>query len=218
MTLNKIETRNGVLEFKVKDFSGPPKYLNLDVAKNNLLDLKEVMDESGVKFGLIYGTLLGAYREKNFIKHDYDTDLYVLEEVKQDLLDALPKLINIGFEVCRYDGLLLSISRDEEYIDFYFFRKSNFFYRKNSLGLSAKAKYLENTVDYNFLGKPFQIPQNVESFLVYLYGPTWNTPIENDQSKSHHWYIKTREYIRNDIAFIFPLLSFVKRIINKIKI
>jgi len=177
--LNGIETSNGIVKIKAKDFSEPTKYLNLDVAKKNLLDLKKVMDQSGVKFGLIYGTLLGAYRENNFIKHDYDTDLYVLEEVKQDLLDALPKLINIGFEVCRYDGSLLSVSRDDEYIDFYIFRKSKFFYRKNNVGLSAKATYLENTVDYNFLGESFQIPKNVESFLVYLYGTTWNTPIEN---------------------------------------
>ena len=215
MTLDKIETINGTVEIKAKDFSGPPKYLDLDVAKKNLLDLKEVMDESGVKFGLIYGTLLGAYRENNFIKHDHDTDLYVLEEVKQDLLNTLPKLLNIGFEVCRYDGLLLSISRNEEYIDFYFFKKALFFYRKNSPGLSAKSKYLENTIDYTFLGVPFQIPNNVESFLISLYGNSWKTPIENDLSMNHHWYIKTREFVRNKVSFLFPLLSYLKGLFNK---
>jgi hypothetical protein len=97
MNLNEIVTKNGVIKIKNKDFSEPNKHLDIDIAKKNLLDLKEVMDRSGVKFGLIYGTLLGAYREKNFIKHDYDTDLFVLEEVKQDLLDSLPGLIKIGF-------------------------------------------------------------------------------------------------------------------------
>ena len=216
--MNEIETRNGIVKINSKDFTEPTKYLNLDVAKKNLLDLKEVMDDSGVKFGLIYGTLLGAYRENNFIKHDYDTDLFVLEEVKQDLLDSLPKLINIGFEVCRYDGLLLSVSRDDEYIDFYFFRKSFFFYRKNNVGLSAKSKYLENTVDFDFLGKSFQIPKNVESFLIELYGASWNIPIEDDTSMNHHWYIKIRGFIQNKILFLFPILSFIKGLFkNKIK-
>ena len=77
--------------------------------------------------------------------------------------------------------------------------------------------YLENTVDYNFLGESFQIPKNVESFLVYLYGTTWNTPIENDPSMSHHWYIKIREFTQNNISFLFPLLSFLKGILNKTK-
>ena len=216
--MNEIETRNGIVKINSKDFTEPTRYLNLDVAKKNLLDLKEVMDDSGVKFGLIYGTLLGAYRENNFIKHDYDTDLFVLEEVKQDLLDSLPKLINIGFEVCRYDGLLLSVSRDDEYIDFYFFRKSFFFYRKNNVGLSAKSKYLENTVDFYFLGKSFQIPKNVESFLIELYGASWNIPIEDDPSMNHHWYIKIRGFIQNKILFLFPILSFIKGLFkNKIK-
>lgn len=216
MTLDKIETRNGTVEINLKDFNQPPKYLNLDAAKQNLLDLKKVLDDSGVKFGLIYGTLLGAYRENNFIKHDYDTDLYVLEEDKLNLLDTLPKLIKIGFEVGRYDGLLLSLVRDEEYIDFYFFRKSNLFYRKNTVGLTAKAKYLENTKPYNFLGESFEIPEKVESFLVELYGKTWKIPIENDPSMNHHWYIKIREHIKNEYSILFPFFRKIKKIINKI--
>ena len=219
MKSNEINTNNGIVKINpyAKDFSEPTKYLDRKIAKNNLLDLKEVMDEAGVEFGLIYGTLLGAYRENNFIKHDYDTDLFVLEEFKQDLLDTLPKLIEIGFEVCRYDGLLLSISRNDEYIDFYFFRKSYFFYRKNSVGLSAKSKYLENTVDFDFLGKHFKIPRNVESFLTELYGKTWNIPIENDISMNHHWYIRLRSYIRNNFPSLFPILSYLKSFITNKK-
>ena len=215
MSFNKIETNNGIIKFNPKDFSEPTKYLNTDVAKKNLLDLKKIMDESDVKFGLIYGTLLGAYRENNFIKHDYDTDLYVLEEVKQDLLNTIPKLMKIGFEVCRYDGLLLSIIRNEEYIDFYFFRKYAFFFRINTPGLSTKSKYLENTIDYPFLGENFQIPKNIEPFLVSLYGKNWRTPVENDPSMEHHWYIKIRTFIKKNVSFLFPLLSYIKRFFNK---
>ncbi len=216
--MNEIKTRNGIVKIISKDFSEPTNFLNIDAAKKNLLDLKDVMDDTGVKFGLIYGTLLGAYRENNFIKHDYDTDLFVLEEAKQDLLDSLPKLINIGFEVCRYDGLLLTLIRNDEYIDFYFFRKHFYFFRKNSVGLSTKSKYLENTVDFYFLGKSFQIPKNIEPFLIELYGTSWNIPIEDDPSMNHHWYIKLKRLIKNKILFLYSILSFIKKILKITKI
>lgn len=212
MNLNKIETDNGTVEIKNKDFSEPTEPMNREIARKNLLDLKKVLDANGVNFGLIYGTLLGAYRENNFIEHDYDTDLFVLEENKQKLLDTLPLLVKINFEVCRYDGLMVSVIREEEYIDFYFFRKSNFFYRKNSVGLTAKAKYLENTIPFEFLGESFQIPEKVESFLVDLYGKTWKTPIENDPSMNHHRYIIIREYVRKNMSIVFPFLSYLKRL------
>jgi hypothetical protein len=70
-------------------------------------------------------------------------------------LDTLPFLVKKGFLVWRYDGSMVSIIRDNEYVDFYFFRKSFFRYRINNPGLTAKAKYLENTVPYSFLGESF---------------------------------------------------------------
>ena len=211
MNLNEIETSGGIIKINAKDFSEPTKYLNLDIAKKNLLDLKKIMDESGVKFGLIYGTLLGAYRENNFIQHDYDTDLFVLEEVRQDLLNTLPKLLKIGFEVCRYDGMLLSLIRNEEYIDFYFFKKSRFFYRKNNVGLIYGASFLEKTENHLFLGENFLIPAQVEKFLEKLYGKNWKTPKENDQALNHSRYINFREFIKTNFPFLFKLLSAIKK-------
>lgn len=210
-----ISTNKGAITVRERDFSTSKKYIKTDIAKRNLIDLKKILDKNKVHFGLIYGTLLGAYREKNFIKHDYDTDLYVLEEFKQKLLDSLKELIDIGFEVCRFDGLILSVIRQGEYIDFYFFRKSWFFYRKNSAGLSTRAKFLENTSDYEFLGEIFQIPEDTENFLVSLYGKNWRVPIKNDISMNHHWYIKIRNYIRSNFFKVFIVISFLKKFLSK---
>ena len=155
--------------------------------------------------------MLGAIRENNFIKHDEDIDLFVLDEYKEDLLAILHKFINCGFEVIRYDKKLLSISRDNEYIDFYFFKKINYFYRKCEVGLIAKAKYLENTVDYTFLEENFQVPQKVESFLEDLYGKTWRTPIKNDPSINHNRYIIFRNIIKKHAPYLFKILSSIKK-------
>ncbi len=51
------------------------------------------------KFGLMFGTLLGAVRENSFIKHDEDVDLFVLEEDKEKLFNCIHDFINIGFQI-----------------------------------------------------------------------------------------------------------------------
>jgi|TARA_Y100000385_G_C13109150_1_gene651016 hypothetical protein len=206
-----INTRNGDITFEEKTFFPGSKTLVIETATKNLLDVKNILDAHNVKFGLIYGTLLGAIRENNFIKHDEDIDLFVLDEYKEDLLAILHKFINCGFEVIRYDKKLLSISRDNEYIDFYFFKKINYFYRKCEVGLIAKAKYLENTVDYTFLEENFQVPQKVESFLEDLYGKTWRTPIKNDPSINHNRYIIFRNIIKKHAPYLFKILSSIKK-------
>ena len=128
---SKIYTKNGTIEFEEKSFSNP-KQIDLAKSTNNLLAVKKVLDKNKVKFGLMFGTLLGAVREGNFIEHDEDVDLFVLEEDKDALINILHDLLDIEFKVCRYDEQLLSIIRDNEYIDFYFFRKYLVFYRKSS--------------------------------------------------------------------------------------
>tara|TARA_B100001093_G_scaffold409908_1_gene399052 strand:- start:7289 stop:7927 length:639 start_codon:yes stop_codon:yes gene_type:complete len=206
-----INTKNGDITFEEKIFFPGSKTLVIETATKNLLDVKNILDAHYVKFGLIYGTLLGAIRENNFIKHDEDIDLFVLDEYKEELLEILHKFIDSGFEVIRYDKKLLSISRDNEYIDFYFFKKINYFYRKCEVGLIAKAKYLENTVDYTFLGENFQVPQEVESFLEDLYGKTWRIPAKNDPSINHNRYIIFRNTIKEHAPYLFKILSVVKK-------
>ena len=56
--------------------------IDSSIAKQNLLDFKTILDKNNVKFLLMHGTLLGAIREQNFIKHDIDIDTCTLEEEK----------------------------------------------------------------------------------------------------------------------------------------
>lgn len=51
-----------------------------------------VMTENGFKYSLAFGTLLGAVREKGFIKHDADIDVFMwIEDYKSTLKDCLLK-------------------------------------------------------------------------------------------------------------------------------
>lgn len=212
--IKEIFTKNGIIKFEEKIPVNGTKTLNIEKATSNLLDTKKVLDSYSIKFGLIYGTLLGAVREKGFIKHDEDIDLFVLEEERDNLLSSLHKLLEEDFEIIRYNDKLLSITRNNEYIDFYFFKKSKFFYRKCDVGLTVKAKYLERTIDFPFLGEVFQVPKNPEDFLVVLYGKTWKIPKKNDPSSNYSRYIKFRKSIKRN----FPYLYFViRKLKNKIE-
>lgn len=211
---NKINTKKGVITYEEKIPVSGTKRLNIKIATENLLDIKKILDAHSIKFGLIYGTLLGAIREGNFIKHDEDIDLFILDEHKEDLLCILDEIIDAGFQVLRYDKKLLSISRNEEYIDFYFFRKSNFGVRKCDVGLKAKAKYLEQTKDFLFLGEFFQVPSKSESFLVDLYGKNWKTPIKDTAAIDYNRYVIFRNYIRNNTPFLFRIISKLKKTLS----
>lgn len=210
--IKKINTKKGVITYEEKIPVSGAKRINIKIATKNLLDLKKILDAHSIKFGLIYGTLLGAIREGNFIKHDEDIDLFVLDEHKEDLLCILDEIIDAGFQVLRYDKKLLSISRNEEYIDFYFFRKSNFGIRKCDVGLKAKAKYLEQTKDFLFLGEFFQVPSKSESFLVDLYGKNWKIPVKDTAAMDYNRYVIFRNYLRNNIPFLFRIISKLKKL------
>jgi len=68
------------------------KRLDPEVARENLFLLNEVLTGTNIAYGLIFGTLLGAIREGQFIAHDEDIDLYVLDEYKPDVIRLLPEL------------------------------------------------------------------------------------------------------------------------------
>ena len=207
--MSTIYTKKGNIVFEEKNFSNP-KQIDFIKSTNNLLAVKEVLDINNVKFGLIYGTLLGAVREGNFIQHDEDVDLFVLEEDKDALINILVDLLNIGFEVCRYDEKLLSIIRDNEYIDFNFFRKYLIFYRKSSAGLTYKASFLQETKNFIFLGETFQVPKETEIFLKVLYGVNWKIPIKNTNALSHSKYIILREKFKVRFPLLFKFISEIK--------
>ncbi len=207
----EITTKKGVITFEETQPISGAKTLNLIIAKKNLLEIKGVLDKYGIKFGLIYGTLLGAIRENNFIIHDEDIDLSMLEENKEDLLAVLQEIIDAGFKVLRYDGKLLSIVRDNEYIDFYFFKRTSSQYRKCDVGLKAKAKYLEKTKAHSFLGENFQIPIESENFLIEMYGKNWKTPVKNVAAIEYNRYIILREGIRKNIPFLYSIIGKIKK-------
>ena len=157
--------------------------LNLKIARENILLLKNIFNKNNIKFWLIYGTLLGAVRDKDFIKHDFDTDLGLFFSDINKLFDIKEQLEEKGFKLIRtkFPDDLITFMRKDEYIDLGFFsQKKTFFnnfwiYQNNR----EKLKYFKSFDEINFLGEIFLVPNNHINFIEEHYGKNWEIPIKN---------------------------------------
>jgi len=193
--MNKINTYNGVYEFSaIKLFHGR-KTINRSICRDNLITFKKILDRQNIEFGIIFGTLLGAVRESNFIEYDEDVDVFILEENKDIFLSILFELRDVGLNVVRYDSQLLSIMKDDDYIDIYFFKK-NSIGKRTCLEFSIKSGCMESLVDINFLDTTFKTVNNYIDFLEYFYGKDWEMPKKYYHAKSNSFRAKIKMRIK----------------------
>ncbi len=163
-----------------------------------------------MKFVLCMGTLLGAFRNGDFIDWDYDIDVAVKYEDKTSILDCIPEFEKFGIKVCRFDGTLLSLERNENYIDFYFFKKHYYFWRKNIKGIVTKSSFFEKIKKMNFLGEEYYVPLDIEGYLKYHYGD-WKTPNKESTLIGNSFYYKNRDKIKQKLPKFFKIVSSIKK-------
>lgn len=169
--------------------------------KELLFLLDDILQKEQILFFLNYGTLLGAYRDKNFIKHDYDMDLAVdlqyVDKIKQLMKD---NGLKIKFETRfgEWDspvGYEIRFEYNNTFVDFDFFtfeegKAITFnteFIKGQSLVVGKRTPVItekivtpfSGLVKYSFLGREFYIPKNTEEYIVANYGPYWRRPIKD---------------------------------------
>jgi len=207
--LIKVKTDFGVYISQEMSFIPGIKKINQEQSFQNLIMLCTFFESKGLFFGVIYGTLLGLYRDGALIPWDEDTDMFILEKDKKILMNSLFDLRALGFELVRKDGGLLSFSRMDEYTDIYIFSK------KRTGGYSCNFMFLQ---DLYFDGNAFlyigdyTIPtvNHIESFLTNAYGPDWMVPIKNRPANVNN-------FIGSAYFFLSPLLpKFIIKILKLI--
>jgi len=189
-------------------FSKFLKPINIEVSTENLLALQKILNLHTVSFGLMYGTLLGAVREKNFILHDHDTDLFVFREEEHKIMNMIDEAKKIGFSIGRYTDVYISFVRGGDFIDIYFMEKKLGKYHCD--GHVIPAKYLDNLVDYPFIGSSFKVPKDYQNLLAYLYGNDWEIPKKNVSPTHYGLYLRIRYFIKNNSEISFSLISWLK--------
>lgn len=178
--------------------------------KSLLVKVDEILTNKGLQYWLNYGTLLGAYRDHAFIKHDYDLDIGMWWKdqngVKELFLDNGFKLVNefhfgewdhpekteFRFE---YAGAFIDVdfyTIDETQMAFTFnpLLKEGIDYTQRHIRLPVIAERINNPIRglsrLEFIGHNFLVPSNTEEYLVYNYGENWRTPLSVADGFDYH--------------------------------
>jgi len=159
----------------------PIKVIDSSIAKYLLLKVKRVLDNNGIPFLLVFGTLLGAYRDKKFIEWDRDIDIAFLKEDKEKVSQLIKEgqFALYGIEWIRDMDHLYSLAYRSEYIDLHFFEERSQAYISGGLDeYVIKKEQLDNpNSKIMFLGEEFNTVFCIEEYLKDQYGENWRTPI-----------------------------------------
>lgn len=179
------------------------------IAFENLRVTKKIFDKSEIKFGLMFGTLLGAVRDGDFINWDEDLDLYLFDEQREKLHDALHLLRSEGLELVRAEGDLYSIMRNGQYIDLYLFRA--FGKMRRSLFYEVKSCHLDVMDTIDFRGLKFNVPSDTESLLVEFYGRDWRIPQQDKHALPNTRYQMCLRWLNATSPRAFSMMRRIKR-------
>lgn len=175
----------------------------LEHSEEILTQAKIALESENIFFWLEFGTLLGAYRDNDFIKHDSDIDLGLFLKDYSPRIDELMK--KKGFKkVQEYQldggeyGLEQTYSYKGVYIDLFYFSeinnetlkthcfanfneikaldKKDFFYEEKEI--ATIEIYMKNNgfEKKQFKKQWFNIPNNTKSYLSFHYGEDFMTP------------------------------------------
>lgn len=172
---------------------GRTRPMDKDVMFKNLCDFYEVFVNNGIKCWLSHGTMLGVYREGNFITGDDDVDIGADISTSVNRLDAEEELRKLGFFVPEIGDPTKPVDpesnmpfsdtvaiRDGEKIEVWWYQKikKQYVYDifRQPACLHHDEKYYDTLSKIYFKDRYFNIPNLIEDWLVMMYGFDWRVP------------------------------------------
>lgn len=183
--------------------------------------MKKIFYSFDIKFTLLFGTVLGAIRENDFIEYDTDTDIGIFKEDLEKLLKAIPILLDNEFELIRTRAPddLVTFMRNDEYIDIGIFRltKKNFIEYYTYQGHLIGREFLDILEEIEFLGEKFYVPNNKELYLSKTYGKDWHKPKRNEPAMNigyaNYYYRSKRFFLKTSFGSFLKVR--VKKMIGR---
>ncbi len=206
------------MDLKVRDRTDE----ELLIRKKEFLKICEILDLLNINFFLNSGVLLGAIRDNSFIRWDWDVEISVFKN------DFLPKIDLISDTLKKSGFKIIKIIRNENNlkIDFMgtypedvtsytiygwqYSKIRDVFWRKE---LSIPSKFLKKLLKFNFLGREFNCPNNLEEYLTFVYG-NWKKPLRTSNKKVY----LSKNYKKETFFYTVLIEKFLLKIYNIFKI
>lgn len=168
---------------------------------DGLLILAEVLNKHLDHWYLSGGTLLGAYRNNDFIPWDWDVEVTVLtEEAQPKEGDLLKGLLQAGFKISSSDSsfenfkIVLSGWGTEYEILGRYLKCDNTI--RARLTVEVPAHFFETYEVVEFRGHNFPAPSPTDGFLQALYGD-WKTPQKTADKRT---YFSSTAYTKKSLS------------------
>ena len=170
-----------------------------EAIKDDLLILKKACDEASISFVIEGGIVLGYARYGDIMPWDTDIDASIFTEPITEQLDILyAQLIHYGFRDINYFKTDFCYGFRKTELNLWLFHKNGDYYEafpKSTPGLKfiEKCIWFDDPQSIDFIGSNFLFPNNIDDYLVCLYGTDWKTNI----IKNHEEYYLDKRGSRN---------------------
>lgn len=185
----------------------------LEERRKDLVEIKNVLDTLSVRFFFTDGILLGAVRDKGFIKWDWDVELGMYaEETHKNAAIILTALHEQGFDIINVDPAPKRFKinvrkRGTKFSLIGFYEQGK--WRKRGK-LRYPIRFFKNMQEIEFLGQNYLCLSPPEEYLEYQYGDWRVSKQEVDKDK----YLEKRIY--SPSFFLADIIIFLCRRIKQL--
>ena len=189
----------------------------LVLRNKGLQEIKGIFAIIKLPFFLVDGVLLGAVREKNFIKWDWDVELVVFSEIAIEFADNIIHYskssgFNAEYVDDSFKNFKINLHKyDTKYSIVGLYKKRKYRLRN---AFKYPAKYFDKPISIKFLGEDYLAPNPIDDFLVFLYGENWRTPKMSSIKKE---YLSRDVFNNNRFNIIERMLEKISSLINNKK-
>lgn len=185
--MSYIKTSKGFLEYNSHLLYFGNKTIEKDVMLDNIRVLAIYLDKIDINWGPAFGSLIGIVRNNDFLTWNPVFDIYILKEDEERFKDALWFMIDVGFELMRYERRgLYYLRRNGEFIKIFVLHKISSDVRHTGGSDFIHEKYIQNTVKWDYRGINLNVPQEVDEYLTFQYG-NWIVPKQTVWYKQKLW-------------------------------
>lgn len=183
----------------IKDANYDKSKYELQMQGKWLKEVHDILIKHDIKPVLSDGVVLGIVREHDFVKWDFDADMFVESQAVMGKEDALVKdFQKAGFIVVKVrhgiDDWKVAVEKEWYHIDVRAFKRVGDMHINTVITDNERysvyqmpCRFMDNLQEVTFYDTKYFIPEDADGYLTHLYGD-WRTPV---RSCSHNVYLNT---------------------------